>query len=55
MPTVGPLEIFVILIACTVPAVLIAGLIAFVVWVIRWRRGKQDIVIPPSDESRPAL
>jgi hypothetical protein len=55
MANIGPLEILVILVACSVPAVLIAGLIAFVVWVIRWRRGKQDIVIPPSDESRPAL
>ncbi len=46
MPTIGPLEIVVILIACMVPLVLIGGVVAFIVWAIRWNRGKQTIVIP---------
>jgi hypothetical protein len=52
---IGPLEIVLILVVCGVPVALIAGVVAFVIWAIRWNRGKQTIVIPSSDESRPAL
>lgn len=55
MPTVGPLEIIFILMVCLVPTALLAGVIAFVVWAIRWNRGKQVLIVPKSDDdTRPS-
>jgi hypothetical protein len=50
MPSIGPLEILLILMVCGIPTALIAGVIAFVVWVIRWNRGQQVIVVPKDDD-----
>jgi uncharacterized protein (DUF2062 family) len=50
MPSFGPLEILLILMVCGVPTALIVGVIAFVVWVIRWNRGQRVIIAPKDDE-----